>query len=123
MMFKRVPAFILFCILFVLQSCFFDDRSKESHYSTTTVCDKLYVETFTIFGGAGGGDRVSAYLTDSTNFRIYVGAYVQGYGFYSYKCHGDTVRIFKVTEKENQARSKDSNDYSLSHLKKERRLQ
>ena len=67
---------------------------------TTPVCDKkLFVETYMIFGGgAGGGDRVSEYLTDSVNFSIYIGTYVQGDYFYSYECNGDSIKVYKVRE-------------------------
>lgn len=92
----------LLFFLFFLFSCR-NDRSKDKHTSTTRVCDnnKLFVETYTIFGsGAYGGDRVSNYLTDSVNFRLYIGAFDNAHENYTYVCKGDTIYIEKVSIEE-----------------------
>jgi hypothetical protein len=96
----KASAFIFF--FFALQyllSCR-SDRSKEELYSSTQLCNKkLFVETYIIFGGgAGGGDRVSEYLTDSSNFRIYIGTYVQTYKHYWYNCIGDSIQVHEMDE-------------------------
>ena len=76
------------------------DRSKDLYNFTTSVCDKnLFVEVFTISGGgAYGGDRVSDYLTDSTNFRIYIGTYDNAHRFFAYICKGDSLYVYNVEE-------------------------
>jgi hypothetical protein len=75
-----------------------NDRNKDNHTSTVRICNgTLFIETFTIFGsGSYGGDRVSDYLTDSLDFRIYIGAYDNSDEAYSYECKGDSVKIYKV---------------------------
>lgn len=97
-----------------------NDKDKDKHASTIRICNKnLYVETYTIFGsGAYGGDRVSDYLTDSINFRIYVGAYDNGEEAYSYQCKSDSVYIYKVTgTRENKNKIVATTVYNLLRLK------
>lgn len=108
--------------LFFLFSCR-NDRNKDTHSSTVMVCNKsLFVETYTIFGnGAYGGDRVSDYLTDSTNFRIYIGTYDNGDEGYSYECKGDSINVYKITgRRENKNKIISTTVYSLSELRKKK---
>src|SRR4051812_42928764 len=95
---KFVLTVMALCSLLLLICRCRNDRSKKEHHSTTPVCDnRLFVETFTIFGsGAYGGDRVSDYLTDSTTFRIYIGTFDDAHGGYSYQCNGDSVKVYRV---------------------------
>lgn len=92
---------IIITTIIYLYSCR-SDRSKAEHSSTTQVCDgTLYIETYTIFGGgAGGGDRVSDYLTDSVNFRMYIGTNIQGIKTFTYKCQGDSVCVEEIQSDE-----------------------
>jgi len=88
--------------LILLSGCS-NDRNKEKHVSTRSICDSniLFVETYTIFGsGAYGGDRVSNYLTDSVNFRFFIGAYDNAHENYTYLCKGDTIYIDKISIEE-----------------------
>ena len=68
---------ILFFSTFLLFGCGYNKRSKKYHTFTNPICDgSLYIEGYTVFGsGALGGNMMSDYLTDSINFRIYVGTY------------------------------------------------
>ncbi len=87
----------LIAIFFILcfTSCY-DKYSKADYYSTTELKKGLYVESFTVFGsGASGTDIISDYLTDSLNFRIYVGFYDQGPEYYYYRINGDSILIQK----------------------------
>ena len=114
----RLHSFLFF--FFLLIGCN-NDRSRDKFFSTVRVCNKdLFVETYIIFGGgAFGGDRVSDYLTDSVNFRMYVGTYDDGDEAYSYACKGDSVDIYKVTgRRENKNKIVDTKTYSLQILKK-----
>jgi hypothetical protein len=88
---------VLLLSLLLLYSCR-NDRSKDDHDRTSRVCDSsFFVETFTVFGGgAWGGDMVSQYLTDSTNFRIYIGTYDNAHEAYSYECQGDTITVYRT---------------------------
>lgn len=82
----------LFCLF--LQSCFHNDKSRKNSKGTIKICDNLYYETFSIFGqGALGGDRDAAWLTDSTNFRIFLGAFDDAQGGISVQCKGDSIFI------------------------------
>lgn len=117
--------FIVGVILILgIQGCY-DDKSKKQLLWTNAICDKLFVETYTIYGGgAVGGDRVSQYLTDSSNFSIYVGTFVQGYGFNSYECLGDSILIHKVTEEESGTKKIENTQvYLLTDLIKQRKFE
>ena len=96
------------------------DRSKAQHDSTTRLCNSgLFVEGYKIFNsGAYGGDRVSDYLTDSTNFRMYIGTYDNADGGYSFICKGDSVYIYKVEQHSPKNKILDIKTYSISELKK-----
>jgi len=73
-------------VIFVNFSCFsFTDHAKNSEYSKyskenhtyTFILDKsLYIEKYKVLSGGGGAttcDVYSCYLTDSVNFRKYIG--------------------------------------------------
>jgi hypothetical protein len=58
------------------------------------VCDSLYTEIFSTFGqGAFGGDRDGKWLTDSTNFRIFLGAFDEANGKIVIECKADSVLV------------------------------
>jgi hypothetical protein len=86
---------LLFFKLFFIRS----DKSKGKLASTVQLCDKpLFVETYKIFeSGAYGGDRVSDYLTDSFNFRMYVGTFDNGKEHFKYQCMGDSIYLSKIS--------------------------
>lgn len=78
---------------FLFQSCI-NDRSRKKHKWTFKVCDSLYTETFSTFGlGAFGGDRDGKWLTDSTNFRIFLGAFDEANGKIFIECKKDSVLV------------------------------
>lgn len=80
------------------------------------------VETYTIFGGgAYGSDKVSDYLTDSTNFRVYIGTYDNGDEGYSYECKGDSIKVYKITgRRENKNKIVGTTVYNLSELREKK---
>jgi hypothetical protein len=90
--FIKVGLALLFALN--LSSCR-SDRSKAELARKSKVCGGLlFAEDYVIAkGGAYGGDRESDYLTDSINFRIYVGTVDNKYEYYAYKCSGDSVII------------------------------
>ena len=108
-------------LVFFFLSCG-NDRNRDKHSSTVMICKNLFVETYLIFGsGAYGGDRVSDQLTDSTNFRIYIGTYDNGHEAYSYGCKGDSIYIYKITgRQENKNKIVSTTAYSFSELKKKK---
>jgi hypothetical protein len=84
---------LLILILFAFQGCI-DDKSRNNHKWTSKVCNSLYAETFSTFGqGAFGGDRDGKWLTDSTNFRIYLGAFDEADGKIVVECKSDTILV------------------------------
>lgn len=114
---------LLFIFLGVISFGCNNDRNKTTHSSTVRVCNRnLVVETYEIAGGgAYGGDRVSDYLTDSVNFRIYVGTYDNADEGYSYECTGDSVYVLKITgRRKNENKIVDKKVYSLLGLEKKK---
>ena len=84
---------ILLCSFFVFQGCK-NDKSRENHKLTIKVCDSLYAEIFSTFSqGAWGGDRDGKWLTDSTTFRIYLGAFDEAEGKIIIECKNDSVLV------------------------------
>jgi len=72
-------------------------KSKKDYKDTTEVCDKLYVESYTLFNsGAYGGDLLSDYLTDSSNFRLFIGKYDDKKEIYNYECDAKRIIVKKV---------------------------
>lgn len=126
----RVPKYLgkkwlFFCLLFFLFTGCNSDRNKDKYRSTVNICKKLYVETFAIIGGgAYGSDRVSDYLTDSINFRNYIGTYDNNDEGYSYKCVGDSITIYKVTGRsESKNKIVSTTKFSLLNLKKDKKFE
>jgi len=75
--------FSVLIILSILSVSCQDYYSRKSHKRTTELQKELFVETFTIFGsGAYGTDVVTQYLTDSIEFRKYIGTFDEGNEFY-----------------------------------------
>jgi hypothetical protein len=98
--------YALFTSLFLLAGCFYD-RSKKDHKFTVNYCEymsnkctcNLYGEVYNIYGmGALGSDVNALYLTDSTNFRIYLGTYDEGNEMIIVKCQGDSICIKKTAK-------------------------
>ena len=114
--------YVIILITSLLSGCR-NDRSKDKHLSTLSICNrKLYIETYSIFeSGAYGGDRQSDYLTDSINFRIYIGTYDTGDEAYSFQCRTDSIDVYKVNgRRENQNKIVRKKTYSLLDLKNAR---
>jgi amino acid transporter len=64
---------------------------------------RLHIETYCIYGGGAlGSDMNSLYLTDSLNFRKYIGTYDEEEGMITTKCKGDSIFVEK-TEKTTQS--------------------
>lgn len=90
------PLFIFFLI-----SCR-NDRSKDRLKAIIPICNqRLFVEKYEVWGGgAYDGDMISDYLTDSINFRLYIGTFDNAHENYTYVCKGDSVYIEKVSIEE-----------------------
>lgn len=119
---------IAICLIASLFSgCTLNDRDKSGYHQSFRVCDgAFFAETYTIVGGgAYGGDRVSAYLTDSVNFRIYLGTYITGNEAISVRCEGDSVHIYrsKMSDQTHQREITKTWGYSDPELKKSRKFE
>jgi hypothetical protein len=78
-------------ILCVLVGCT-NNRNRKNYLSTFKRTNNLYIENYR----AGLiGNLTSEYLTDSTNFRIYIGTFDDEDGYFYYKINGDNLCIEK----------------------------
>lgn len=123
---KRFSMHMLRCTMACLAISIFcscvNKKSKKDYRSTTKVCNNLYVETFSVFGnGALGGDLLSEYLTDSINFRIYIGAFDDYSENYSYTLDNGLVIVEKINrDDKNNIKILRKDTLNLVKLKKRR---
>ena len=120
---KRIGK-LLFLSLPVLFGCR-SEKSKAELKDVRALCDnKLYVETYGIFsGGAYGGDKVSEYITDSSNFRKYIGTFDNAVNFYSYICKDDSLYIYFSESHSPNNKILSIKNQLISQLKKERKFE
>lgn len=88
--------FFLFSFFFLL-GCR-NDKSKDKLKAIIPICNqRLFVEKYEVWGGgAYGGDMISAYLTDSINFRKYLRTYDNAHEGIAFECKGkDSVNVYK----------------------------
>src|ERR1700741_2595505 len=81
----------VFLFLLLFTTCSIDDHSREHYRATTKISEDLYVETYS----ASSDILFSDWITDSTNFRFFIGSYNKGEEP-SYKCSGDSVFLTRV---------------------------
>lgn len=94
---------ILIKVVFFLFSFFFlfsckNDKNKDKLKTIIPICNqRLFVEKYEVWGGgAYGGDMISAYLTDSTNFRKYLRTYDNAHEGIAFECMGkDSILVYK----------------------------
>lgn len=116
---KIIYSALLFSFLF--QGCI-NDRSRKNHKWTFKVCDSLYTEIFSTFRqGAFGGDRDGKWLTDSTSFRIYLGAFDETNGKITVECRQDSILVTQFPDNldvNKHLKSPVTKTYILNDLKK-----
>jgi hypothetical protein len=85
---------------------------------TAKVCDKkIYAEIFNV--NPAGVD--AAYLTDSVNFRLYIGKYDNEHENFGCECNGDSIEIIKfANDSVGQRKRVDSLTLSISSLIKKK---
>ena len=101
-----------------------DKKSKKELYVRSKVCNNIWREKYLVFsGGAHSAELYADYITDSVNFRVYIGNHDEYAGF-KYYCNGDTlaVRHFKVNE-DGSTSIMDSSILSFSVLRKEHKFE
>ncbi len=112
---QKIPFYILAVAL--LSGCI-DKRSKKEFKSSKRICDSLYMELYTVFGsGALGGDLLSAYITDSTNFRKYLGTFDNAEGGYHCECKGDSIIVSEVIRKQIDVKIRPIETFNVNRLK------
>lgn len=75
--------------------CIFLSNCDEHKYKFTVdkICDRnLYIEVYAVNSLGLNAD----YLTDSINFRIFVGEFDSEHDHFTYECNGDSIYITKV---------------------------
>jgi hypothetical protein len=83
---------IVLCQVFLFLSCW-NERDKKNYLNTLKICNQLYVEIFRVYNsGVYGGAIESNHLTDSLNFRIFVGTY-DDHRIFNYECSIDSVFV------------------------------
>src|SRR5688572_2842400 len=93
-LFKK-NGFLFFFLFLFFFGCRID-RSKDKFETIIPICNQhLFVEKYIVSGGgAYGGDMISAYLTDSTNFRVYLRTYDNAHEGIAFECYGsDSVSV------------------------------
>lgn len=126
----RILAFLTskayFFLFFLLISfCCRNDRDKNNLKTTIPLCNKsLFVEKFEVWSGSAyDGDIVSAYLTDSVNFRVYLHTYDNAHERIAFECKGeDSICIYNQTfdTTTNKFKIVNTTIYRLSDLRKKR---
>jgi hypothetical protein len=103
---KKLLTFIIVILFsFFLSGCY------KKYSRTITVCDnKLFVERYS----HNFIDVAYYYLTDSSNFRMYVGKFDNEHGGYSFNCKGDSIEISEDYE----GKVINIRKYSLDDLRK-----
>ncbi|MBS1524152.1 MAG: hypothetical protein JST19_00800 [Bacteroidetes bacterium] len=114
----------------ILMVCLIPSRERSKQHYLMTVklppdrkldCPcHLYLEYYTVFGqGAWGADLNSEYLTDSLNFRKYLGTYDEANMPIRVICHQDTIK----TEIQNEYPNIETKTYSLKALQTAKEFQ
>ena len=91
---------------------------KKFKYTVKVCDDNLYVERFNINPAGVDAD----YLTDSLNFRLYVGKWDNEHENFNYTCTGDSVLIKKlgIIDTTGEFQIIEKRVYSLQELKKKK---
>lgn len=113
---KMKKHYFLKAIIIITLSHFFNGCIKQYKHTARVCNDKLYVEVFNINPAGVDCD----YLTDSTNFRLYVGRWDNEHENFTYSCSGDTIVIEKIgiVNVEGKFQILDKKIYNLQSLKK-----
>ena len=86
---NKISLSLAFFICILLFGCI------KKYKFTSKVCNKnLFVEVYTVNPAGVNAD----YLTDSVNFRKYIGDWDDEHENYSYSCKGDSIYIMKTVE-------------------------
>jgi hypothetical protein len=120
---KKYTAYIMLVI--ALFSCM-NSRSKKNLLSTVKKGNNLYIEDY-----RSGliGNLTAQYLTDSANFRVYLGTYDDENGYIFCKIIGDSIHIEQrehgkgLSPKWDTMKVSAKAIYSLKNLKRQHRFE
>ncbi len=102
---KISTLFVLMLFSLLISGCI------KKYSRTLTVCDgNIFVERY----HHNFIDVAYYYLTDSTNFKMYVGKFDNEHGGYSFKCQKDSISISETYE----GKVMNARKYSLVDLRK-----
>ncbi|GAA3940109.1 hypothetical protein GO495_10100 [Chitinophaga oryziterrae] len=112
--------YCFFITVLLLTACI-NKRDKSDFRSSFKSCNNLTTELYRVYGGGAlGGDLLTAYLTDSTNFRMYLGLFDDAKGGYFCECRGDTIVVEEIMTTDNGYRKiVGTRRFSLKELKKQ----
>jgi len=114
--------FIIVVFMISLPAC----SNKNAHgefYVKNRICDKLWQEMYVVVqGNTFGTATYSDYLTDSINFRVYIGE-CDEYSSYSYDCSGDSIIVEKFKHVENRKQLVKTWVLSLSNLREDHKFE
>lgn len=113
---------IVFKIIFVgllLGACYYfytenRIRSRKHLLAVYPICNSLKIERFKV---SSLTDLYSEYLTDSSNFRVFIDTY-HYYEYIEYECRGDSIFVKKYNTDEAKPQLIDNKFYLYSSLKK-----
>ena len=87
----KISSTLIIMILF----SFFSTGCYQKYHRTIAVCNKkLFVEVYK----HNFIDVAYEYLTDSSNFRMYVGKFDYEHAYYRYNCQSDSISISETYE-------------------------
>jgi hypothetical protein len=121
---KRIATASIILLVFILNNGCIDKKNKKELFGRNSVCHNIWREKYAVFsGGAYSAEAYSDYITDTVNFRVYIGSHDEYSGF-EYICNGDTlfVRKFKVNKDRNKS-IVESSIFRLSVLRKEHKFE
>jgi hypothetical protein len=115
---------IILLSLLILLSCNNDKVIIKGEYKyTKEVCEGLYLNKYCVGGGGAHTSEVyDVFLTDSTNFTVYIGQYdsYNHYYYYGCECNGDVILLhnYYTSADGKSYKISKTNYYSLEKLKK-----
>ena len=118
---KKIVLIMIVFLSFILFGCN-NNRSKKRFFVSGVVCNNLIVEKYIVGSwGALSAETYSDYLTDSLNFRLYVGIHGDEDNF-EYACANDSIYIIRLSQRGvEKAKIVDTLEvYSLNELKRKK---
>ena len=112
--------FIIFLVIFAIGGLLviywkMRERNRNHYITSFNICNRLTVEKFEV---SSFSNLYADYLTDSLNFRKFIGTY-HYYEDILYDCRGDSVLIRKVNNDESQPILIESKSYNIALLKQQ----